>query len=118
MRGAVRRGGVELMAAGVMVMVMVVSRPLRLRGEGGERIDNLRAAQIARTPMERCAAGQRRGHVALGNDGADEDIAQQGQQGRKPPSRRAQAQQTPGAITAAALGAGTQRFSRGFLHGL
>lgn len=116
MRGAVRRGGVELMAAGVVVMV--VSMPVRLRGEGAERIDNLRAAQIARTPMERGAAGQRRGHVALGNDGADEDIAQQGQQGRKAPSRRAQAQQTPGAITAAALRAGTQRLSQGFLHGL
>ena len=114
-RGAVRRGGAEFMAAGVMVMV--VSMPLRLRGEGGERIDNLRAAQIARTPMERGAAGQRRGHVALGNDGADEAIAQQGQQGRKPLSRRAQAQQTPGAITAAALIAGTQRFSQRFLHG-
>ena len=109
-----RRGGVERMAAGVMVMV---SMPVRLRGEGGERIDNLRAAQIARTPMERGAAGQRRGHVPLGNDSADEDIAQQGQQGRKAPSRRAQAQQTPGAI-AAALRAGTQRFSQGFLHGL
>ena len=111
-----RRGGAELMAAGVMVMV--VSMAVRVRGEGGERIDNLRAAQIARTPMERGAAGQRRGHVALGNDGADEEIAQQGQQGRKAPSRRAQAQQTPGAITAAALGAGTQRFSQGVLHGL
>ena len=110
------------MAAGVMlmvmVMVMVMSMPLRLRGEGGERIDNLRAAQIARTPMERGAASQRRGHMALGNDGAGEDIAQQGQQGRKAPSRRAQAQQTPGRTTAAALSAGTQRFSQGVLHGL
>ena len=104
------------MAAGVMVMV--VSRPVRLRGEGGERIDNLRAAQIARTPMERGAAGQRRGHVALGNDGADEEITQQGQQGHKAPSRRAQAQQTPGGVTAAALRAGTQRLAQGFLHGL
>ena len=102
------------MAAGVMVMVV----PVRVRGEGGERIDNLRAARIARTPMERGAAGQRRGHVALGNDGADEEIAQQGQQGRKAPSRRAQAQQTPGAITAAALRADTQGFAQGFLHGL
>ena len=72
-----RRGGAECMAAGVMVVVM--SMPLRLRGEGGERIDNLRAAQIARTPMERRAAGQRRGHMPLGNNGADEEIAQQGQ---------------------------------------
>ena len=103
------------MAAGVMVMVMV---PVRVRGEGGERIDNLRAARIAGTPMERGAAGQRRGHVTLGNDGADEEIAQQGQQGRKAPSRRAQARQTPGAITAAALRAGTQRLLQGFLHGL
>ena len=100
------------MTAGMMVMV--VSMPVRLRGEGGERLDNLRAAQIARTPMERGAAGQRRGHVALRNDGADEDIAQQGQKRRKAPSRRAQAQQTPGGVTAAALRAGTQ----GFLHGL
>ena len=67
--------------------------------------------------MERGAAGQRRGHVALGNDGADEDIAQQGQQGREAPSRRAQAQQTPGRTTAAALRVGTQRFSQRFLHG-
>ena len=104
------------MAAGVMVVVM--SMPVRLRGEGGERIDNLRAAQVARTPMERRAAGQRRGHVALGNDGADEEIAQQGQQGRKAPLRRAQAQQTPGATTAAVLRAGTPRLSQGFLHGL
>ena len=111
-----RRGGVEFMAAGVMVMV-VVSMPVRVRGEGGERIDNLRAARIARTPMERGAAGQRRGHVALGNDGADEEITEQGQQGRKAPSRRAQAQQTPGGVTAAALKAGTQRLSQGFLHG-
>ena len=102
------------MAAGVMV----VSMPVRLRGEGAERIDNLRAAQIARTPMERGAAGQRRGHVALGNDGANADIAQQGQQGRKAPSRRAQAQQTPGRTTAAALSAGTQGLSQGFLHEL
>ena len=106
------------MAAGVMVMVMVMVMALRLRGEGGERIDNLRAAQIARAPMERGAAGQRRGHMALGDDGADEAIAQQGQQGRKAPSRRAQAQQTPAAITAAALRAGTQRLSQGFLQGL
>lgn len=86
-RGAVRRGGVEFMAACVMVVVMVVSMPVRLRGEGAERIDNLRAAQIARTPMERCAAGQRRGHVALGNNGADEKIAQQGRQGCEATSR-------------------------------
>ena len=85
---------------------MVVS----MRGEGGERIDNLRAAQVARTQMERRTAGQRRGHVALGNDAARKEVAQQGQQGRVAPARRAQPGQTPYRITAGTLTADTHKF--------
>lgn len=109
-RGAPRRRAAEFLRAGVVVGMVVSMRVCR-RGEGRERIDNLRAAQVARAPMEGRTAGQRRGHVALGHDGADEAIAQQGRQGREAPSRRGQAEQTPPRSIAAAFGSDTPGFS-------
>ncbi len=75
----------------MMDVMLLVVMPCTICWQGGQSIDDLRAAKITGAQMKGRTARQRGGHVALGDHTADQQITQQRQEQRRPTPITAQA---------------------------